>query len=326
MYLWRNHIVSRGDGFRNSISARRQALFIEKKTGQKQGKTIMATLTWIGGGNNKASNPNDWSPTGAPEPSDTLQISGPGTYTMNVRGNDLMGDTLGISYADATLNLSRNAAVTARVGDGADVKFNLLGVSHLDLSASGSNVANGGSSDTVNLARNSVWIGSFNMGYAGHLSTSAGAHSLFINDGDSGVARGSAVLAMPVVGTGSISDYASRLEFASSVGAHLSVGVSGEYPGAVIAIDHPYEYHASTSMGAEGEIDLVGLAHADSYTFKNDMLAIYSGNCVIYSMRLQAYSGFGAFEVAQTPSGVNIFSTADPNNPPAGALPIHTGA
>ena len=130
---------------------------------------------------------------------------------------------------------------------------------------------------------------------------------------------------MPVVGTGGFGDYASRIEFASSVGANQSVEVSGMGPGAVIAIDHPYEYHASTSMGADGEIDLVGLAHADSYTFKNDMLAIYSGNCVIYSMRLRAYSGFGVFEVAQTPSGVNIFSTADPNNPPAGALPVHTG-
>jgi len=76
-------------------------------------------------------------------------------------------------------------------------------------------------------------------------------------------------------------------------------------------------------MGWGAEIDLVGLAHADSYTFKNDMLSIYSSNHVIYAMRLQAYTGSGVFEVAQTPLGVNIYPTADPNNLPAGLLPVH---
>jgi hypothetical protein len=51
----------------------------------------MTNRTWIGGGNDKASNPNDWSPTGAPQPGDTLTIS---SGTMYVSDDNLAGDTL----------------------------------------------------------------------------------------------------------------------------------------------------------------------------------------------------------------------------------------
>ena len=54
----------------------------------------MTNRTWIGGGNNKASNPRDWSPNGAPQAGDTLTIS---SGTMTVSGNDLKGDSLNVS-------------------------------------------------------------------------------------------------------------------------------------------------------------------------------------------------------------------------------------
>ena len=34
----------------------------------------MATLSWLGGGNNKASNPRDWNTGTVPHPGDTLRI------------------------------------------------------------------------------------------------------------------------------------------------------------------------------------------------------------------------------------------------------------
>jgi hypothetical protein len=43
----------------------------------------MASTTWIGGGNNEASNQNDWSPTRTPQPGDTLTMS---SGTMHVSG------------------------------------------------------------------------------------------------------------------------------------------------------------------------------------------------------------------------------------------------
>jgi hypothetical protein len=60
---------------------------------------VMTTRIWIGGGNNKASNPKDWSPTGVPRLGDNLFIAGstgamPPNGTINVVGNDLAGDTL----------------------------------------------------------------------------------------------------------------------------------------------------------------------------------------------------------------------------------------
>jgi hypothetical protein len=45
----------------------------------------MTTRTWIGGGNNRADNPNDWAPNGVPQPGDMLRagVDGSGTV-MNV--------------------------------------------------------------------------------------------------------------------------------------------------------------------------------------------------------------------------------------------------
>jgi len=93
---------------------------------------MTTTRTWIGGGNNKAANPHDWSPTGAPQPGDTLQVSGAERFTINVRGDALAGDTLDISSnnfngapVDTTVNLSHDATATALLTDGAHAIFNI---------------------------------------------------------------------------------------------------------------------------------------------------------------------------------------------------------
>jgi hypothetical protein len=284
----------------------------------------MATRTWIGGGNNKASNPQDWSPTGAPAPSDTLQVSGPGAYTINVRGDALAGDTLGIADATVTLNLAHDAAVTTNSGASADVTFNLSrGVSDLDINGS-SGIGPG--SETVNLARDAIWVGTFNLNFdAGPLATTAGPRALFINDGASSLSRnGGGVLAVPVAGKGSIDLFDSNLEVKSSVGANQSVFVESDFGVSVLTIDHPHEYHASTAIGFGAEIDLVGLAHADSYSYLNDILKIYSCDRVIDTLKFQNDFTAGSFAVVQAASAVQIVTVNDPTQPPAGALPVHT--
>ena len=93
----------------------------------------MATLEWIGGGNNQATNPNDWIDTSTnlppalpPQPGDMLGVlptaDNPGPFTMNVRHNDLAGNSLdmgGSGAANANLtftgNLSGKAVATADV-------------------------------------------------------------------------------------------------------------------------------------------------------------------------------------------------------------------
>jgi hypothetical protein len=66
---------------------------------------MATTRTWIGGGNDRASNANDWSPTGAPQPGDTLTDPVNGS-TINISDNVLRGDTLSILASGVTLNLS----------------------------------------------------------------------------------------------------------------------------------------------------------------------------------------------------------------------------
>jgi hypothetical protein len=72
------------------------------------------------------------------------------------------------------------------------------------------------------------------------------------------------------------------------------------------------------------EIDLMGLATADSYTYTNDMLSIFSGTSIIDRLRLTDHTQYG-FAVEKTTGSVNAVAISDPTNRPAG-LPIHTGS
>jgi hypothetical protein len=100
----------------------------------------MVARAWIGGGNNQASNPKDWSPTGVPQVGDTLFVmEGAATYTMNVSGDDLVGDTLTVERAEPpyalTANLSHHAIMNVEVGYGGTGTFNLSQGSTLNLRA-----------------------------------------------------------------------------------------------------------------------------------------------------------------------------------------------
>ena len=314
----------------------------------------MATFTWIGGGKNKANNPNDWSPNSLPQPGDSLSISGPqptslspafASYTMNVRGNELAGDTLGISNADATINMTHKAAVTAQVGQ-ADVTFNMSGGSSLDMNVSTilalystHNTINVSGRDilklydldnptSIDLAQNAKLTGSFIGSYGANISIEGDATATFINNGASGVDRAYATIDTPVKGTGSFSltgEFA-RMEFVSSVGAGQSIAVANNAELSLLQIDRPDLFQATVTLdpgSGTREIDLMGLATADSYAYQNDMLSIYSGNQVIDTLRLIDANPYG-FAVENSGSSVNIVAINDPTHPPA-SLPVHVG-
>ena len=70
------------------------------------------------------------------------------------------------------------------------------------------------------------------------------------------------------------------------------------------------------------QIDLNGLLQAaDGYSFKNDMLKIFSGKSVIDTLRLHDSTQY-SFAVEKTASSFNIVAITDPSNRPVG-LPIH---
>ena len=56
----------------------------------------MTNRTSIGGGNNEASNPKDWSPTGAPQAGDTLVMNGETNNPINVSDYNLRGNSLNV--------------------------------------------------------------------------------------------------------------------------------------------------------------------------------------------------------------------------------------
>jgi hypothetical protein len=289
---------------------------------------------------------------------------------MNIQGNDLAGDQLGVGYDGLTANLTDHAVVSAfaaftlyPVGN----VFNVSGQSSLTLELNRSGLY---SPDTVNLSQNSTLV--LGVGYTSHATVNvsgndttvihtgsvggsaefhlaAGARlsgtfvgttgtggilidgaagSVFNNDGDSSFSPGGRVtLDVDVTGTGSITtptypDRFFKLEFARSVGSHQSI-----FDGDLVQIDQPNQFAASVTMtAASSEVDLMGLATADGYNYKNDMLNILSGNKIIDTLRLHDSTPNG-FTVNLPTSGssvVSIVANTDQTGLMAG-LPNLTG-
>jgi hypothetical protein len=128
------------------------------------------SLTWVGGGDNQASNSVDWSPHGVPGVGTALSMP---QGTMNVSGDDLKGNSLRLGPA-TTVTMANNAAVHVFIdnmgngpetfnasgdaslalaggGVGGDVTVNLKGLTHLVLTDSlgyGSLTINGSGAST----------------------------------------------------------------------------------------------------------------------------------------------------------------------------------
>jgi hypothetical protein len=290
----------------------------------------MTARTWIGGGNNKASNAHDWSPTGAPAPGDTLSIGG---GTMDIRGFVLGSPNIGgLNVTGTTTFNVTNALIGSEIEingsytDQTQVDINIRGIAGLRFAT------NPGPGDnataTVHLVGNSVWIGSFSAGSHfgdGGVTVTGGPRATFINVGTS-IAQytgGSSDVEVDVAGTGRFEVTAgATLEFGKSVGAGQTVEVKRTATSGTLKIDRPSEFRGLVQLDdAGGAIDLVGLAKADSYTYQNDMLSIYAGKHVIDTLRLAATS---AFSVEKTSTGVTIYNTFPGPDPGATLLPAHS--
>jgi hypothetical protein len=261
---------------------------------RKEGGWIQMTdKIWVGGGNNNARNPNDWSPTGVPQPGDTLSM--PNGGTMNVSDNDLAGNAVHVgaplTLGQVTFNLSHHAvlAVVQNQGTDSETTVNVAGKDTLEWSS----VFPSTSEVTVNLGSHAQLTGSFDMTF-GRLTVNDGPGAKLINDQTDTLGGVNALITPDVLGIGSFTSTSVQgtggfLEFAGSVSGGQSVTLSGD-PFRLVAsglrIDQPHEFHASVVMQPQSDIDLVGLAKADSYTFKNDMLSIFGGNRLIDRLRL----------------------------------------
>lgn len=324
----------------------------------------MATLQWVGGGDNQASDPNDWIDTSTglpavPELGDTLAAgSAPPapaqSFTMNVKGDDLVGSSLGVYYSNITVNLSHHAFINAYVAYGpfyTPDTFNVSQKSTLNLELLKANVIvnlsqgstlsinpgyiggtinvfghdtltipqnDGPGGLEINLAQGAKLSGTFVSPPAGFVMNGAEG-AVFLNNGASMIETFLNYFDVDVAGKGTMTvSRNGNLEFIKSVGSHQSV-----LDGGIMKIDSPNQFHASATLtSASSQVDLMGLAKADSYTFKNDLLKIFSCNNVIDKLRLTDQTPYG-FDVVKTAGSVNVVALSSSGETLPGALPVH---
>ncbi len=304
----------------------------------------MATLTWVGGGNNRASNPHDWSPAQIPVSGDVLMM--PLGGTMNIADTDLAGNTLEIGSAQAgsittSLNLSHHAEVSLNEpffsGTFSQINISVSGRDTLSINAPISSIGPfSGGPFVVDLAPDARLTASLDLNYS-KVTVNGAKGAELINDGSTTFAGTSATINADVLGSGSFEVTAlptfmglldtGYLEFGDAVsrGETVDVGQSAQAQAGVLEwdelkIDQPREFHGSVVLQPNAFIELVGLAKADSYSYSNDILSIWSGDHVIDTLRLTNQSG-GDLVVATDASGDAFVEPSGPS-PVQGLTPL----
>ncbi len=242
----------------------------------------MVARTWNGGAGNDASNPNDWSPAGAPQPGDSLTI---GSGTIDVSGNDLAGDTLSVSPYTASggsevADIATNGPATL------DLSV-LLGTANVTVAP--------GSVLTLNAQVN-----------AGYLNVSGGTLSFI---GTSSFDAYKTVLSDRLTGNGTLDLYGGNatgafLEVNGPVGSGLTFNISSNGAGdAGLQIDHPGKFHGDIQLQS-GFAAFIGL-QATSADLSGDILALFNGAQLVDSVRLTNPGGSG-LQVQQNSDGVMV--------------------
>jgi hypothetical protein len=267
----------------------------------------MVNRTFTAAVDSSASNPNNWSPTGTPQPGDNLNWVDGGT--MNVSGNVLAGDTLLIGSTsdtppeDFVINVSDKARFTEQA------VFPPQGIKSI----------------TINLADHSKWIGGFSSNLGGGVFITGDGK--FANQ--TSLAAAKSVVDVPVVGHGAFTVSSAQstpgeLEFTKSVSKGQKVTVGGDPTRdvrATLTVDDPADYRARNTLGF-GEITLADLT-ADSFSIKHDILLLFSGSKVVERLALAVDPQLGArnFGVSQTMAGIVVH--ADNFNETGTPLPMH---
>jgi hypothetical protein len=285
----------------------------------------MATLTWIGGGNNSAGNPKDWSGDTTPKPGDTLNLIN--NATINVTGNQLHGDALVFTFLD---------------GDDQTATINLTGITPMQVDSWY------GDDITINLAANSIWIGGFtampgdlfnisgrgvwdnNITTYTDQNTNVGvdvigagtieAHQAH-SQGQLTFLHGVSVAATQTVKVDGYQTYLGSFTDAADPGVSFGGGEFGD-----VEIQSPSLYHAMTDIGF-GQIILDGLK-ATSYSLKNDLLTLFNGKSVVDTLRLDVNNSANAqpitFVVSKVAAGIGIFTDGHSGIEHGTALAVHT--
>ncbi len=261
--------------------------------------------TWVGVASHDAGDPANWSPYGAPEPRDTLLL--PSGSTIDIRGQDLQGDplTLATEYgntASTTLNLSNQADVTLQNGaataGAAIAVVNVTGCDTLDLISALTNASPFLApplSVTVNLTSGAELDGTFDLDYGASLTVASEGPAMFINSGTDFILGSRVTIDAGVYGCGWFRVTEGGITPTSSSGGHLAFGsfvskdqvidvtggVAGTFPPSVrtseVDIADAHAFHGTLDLHDYSLADLAGLARADAWSYRNDMLTIFNG-------------------------------------------------
>lgn len=276
-----------------------------------------ADLTWVGGGNNQASNSKNWSPNQLPASGGTLMMDG---GTMNVQGATLAGDSLYVVGGPGveSVNLT-NATLTSISSEGATI--NLTGNNSFELEGGG----------VVNMGKNATWAGKiYDDQQPGDLPLTVNGGT-YINDSTQTFSsESSLVFNTNISGTGAL--VGSPFTFLGAVGAGqtiasegiLTIGdptaFEGTIEGAVYPGPTPHVPMVATDDFI-GQITLAGLLQSNSYSFKNDILTLFNANKIVDSVTIKTTG----VTVDKTSAGISIFAGGDTS--PSGftgiAMPVH---
>ena len=269
------------------------------------GRVQPVTLTWVGGGNNLASNPADWSPALKPQPGDSLVM---GSGTMNLSGNALKGDTLTLT-------------------PGANVTINTIGNAALKLSTNAPGETININADPVGTLRLTAILGGTNL-------TASGGRIAFIGTSTFGAFQ--TKLSDNLVGTGTVQLFGGNasgetMEINGSVGHGLNFVIgSGPIGDAGLVIDQPASFHAAVTLQSEGYVSFTGL-QATSAELMDGILKLFNGETLVQATRFTDTANaanFGPLQVEQTSVGVAVsvgfggehFQPGGPGT----VLPLHT--
>jgi hypothetical protein len=282
---------------------------------------------------------------GADLKGDTLTTYGT-TLTANLTNHATAKVNLWLGNV-GTFNLFQNSTLDLSLISGHHVGINtatvnITGTDNFTLHNTDSQVA-------INLAQGARWNGTVGLGewfgvLFGTTTVNGQTGAMWNNNGSSVIYNTeNIVVRTDVVGTGSFDvaniglrggsvpqpNSIARLEFINGVGANQVITDSG-----ILIIDRPDQFAAHIVLAMQGdptssatplfpaEIDLDGMAQADSYTFQNDLLQLHAGNVVIEQLHLTDATPHG-FAVQKGDFGhLSIVAITDTTNPPVG-LPLH---
>ena len=225
--------------------------------------------------------------------------------TMEIVGNALAGNTLKLGQAQGTNtssvtllnnNAPANLEVVAQATQSLAIRAGRTG----EIGADTLNLRNdypGSANATISIDAKTVLTANFNLVFS-TLAVSGPVDSALVNTGTSVIAGSTAVFHEQVAGTGaftidSAQSRAGSVEFGGAVSAGQTVAVSSD-PGrdvtSTVKVDAPATFKGLVNLHANAELDLVGLANADSYTLRNDILTLYAGDTVLDAIRVRVGS------------------------------------